>query len=212
MSRESASRGILEVATAVLLGLVSVATAVGAYQASVWAQQAGEYSSIAQQLRDRNLSAYIATDLAIADDGDILFELLQLEFDIADGGGDAADLRAQQRVLLETASAGLADEWDDWVAAGYPDALFPGSGDAFLAAQYAPAFSMNSVSVVASEQSSALGARSFQITIASVVFGVALLLLGISGSLSRFVPAAALAAGGAVAFLGGVALTVLAIA
>ena len=45
---ENRLRSALEIATAILLGLVSVATAAGAYQASLWSQQSNEYAAIAE--------------------------------------------------------------------------------------------------------------------------------------------------------------------
>ena len=66
---DSRLRGFLEIATAILLGLVSVATAFGAYQASEWSQQAGAYAAVAGQLRDESLSTSIASQLAGHDDG-----------------------------------------------------------------------------------------------------------------------------------------------
>lgn len=202
-------RGLLEVVTAVLLGLVSVATAIGAFQASAWAGQAGSYLGVAQELRDRNLNTFIASDVALADDGERLFEALDLEFDIMQGTGDPEQLRAQQAVILESATPGLAEAWDDWVASGYAENLFPAATPDYAAAMYAPSSSMNVVSAAVYDRAVSLGDRGMVVTIASVIWAIALLLLGVSGTNVSTRVAGALVIGGAGAFLVGVALVAL---
>jgi hypothetical protein len=209
---EERLRSLLEIATAILLGLVSIATAAGAYQASLWAQQAGSYASASGQLRDASLSTFIASELAGFDDGERLFEAIDLEFEIADPdpGEDVEDLRSRQQVLLAGASPGVLEEWNAWVASGYDDALFPTSSAEFQVAVYAPTMSANRASAVASDLADQLGARSLQQTVAAAVFALALLLLGVSGANATLKVSFALAIGGAVAFVVGVVLSALA--
>ncbi len=69
-------RDLLEIIAAVLLGLVSVMTTFGAYQAASWSGQASELNSVSQQLRDRNLTEFITSQLRFKDDGAKLFEVL----------------------------------------------------------------------------------------------------------------------------------------
>ena len=52
-------RVVLEVVTAVLLGLVSVGTTFSAYQATVLNQQAADLDSISQKQRVRNLIKFL---------------------------------------------------------------------------------------------------------------------------------------------------------
>lgn len=208
---ESRLRAFLEIATAVLLGLVSVATAAGAYQASEWAQQSGGYASIAGQLRDESLSSHVASEVAGFDDGERIFDALELEFRIADGAEDADDLRARQQVILEGGSRGLADGWAAWVEHGYAQDFYPAARAGFVADRYGATYGANQASAVASRLSDEIGARSLQITIASVVFALALLLLGVSGAYQSLKVAFGLAVGGAGAFIVGVVISVLAI-
>lgn len=204
-------RGALEIGTAVLLGLVSVATAAGAYQASEWAQQAGSYASIAGQLRDETLSTNVASQLASFDDADRIFDSLNLEFEIMDGGEEAAALREEQTTILEGGSPGLAEDWAEWVASGYAEDQYPGTDDGFVAGQLAPTYGSNRASAVAYELSDAIGDRGLQVAVASVVFALALLLLGVSGANRSLKVSFGLAVGGACAFVGGVVISVLAL-
>jgi hypothetical protein len=205
---ESKQRALLEVVTAILLGMVSVATALGAYQASQWAGQAGNYLSISQELRDRNLSAFIAADVALADDGERLFEALDLEFAGEPGTPEAEQARAQQEVVLQSATPGLAEAWDEWAESGYQEELFPINQPWYGVQMYGQAVSANITSAAAYELSQALGERSTGVTLASVVWAIALLLLGVSGANVSTRVAGSLVVGGAIAFLGGVAIVV----
>jgi hypothetical protein len=210
---ENRLRSALEIATAILLGLVSVATAAGAYQASLWSQQSNEYASIAGQLRDDSLSTFIASDLAGFDDGERLFDALDLEFEIIIGnatGPEIDAIREQQAVILGAATPGVLDEWNAWVAAGYPDDSFPTQSADYAAIAYAPTYGANQASTVAYELSDAIGARSLQVTVASVIFALALLLLGVSGANASLKVAFGLAVGGAGAFLVGLVISALA--
>jgi len=208
---ETRLRSFLEIVTAILLGLVSVATAAGAYQASEWAQQSGGYASIAGQLRDASLSTSIASQLAGQDDGERLFEALNIEFDIMDGAANVEELRERQEVILDGASPGLADEWARFVESGYAEDSFPATSPEFVASTLAPTYGPNQASAVAFQLSEEIGDRSLLITIASVVFALALLLLGVSGANRSLKVSFGLAVGGAGSFLVGIALSLLAI-
>ena len=201
---ENRLRSALEIATAILLGLVSVATAAGAYQASLWSQQSNEYASIAGQLRDDSLSTFIASDLAGFDDGERLFDALDLEYEVISGAAtdaETAAIREQQAVILGAATPGVLEEWNAWVAAGYPNVGFPTQSAEYAAVAYAPTYGANQASTVAYELSDAIGDRSLQVTVASVIFALALLLLGVSGANASLKVSFVLAVGGAAAFV-----------
>ena len=67
---------MLEIVTAILLGLVSVATAFGAYQAGQWGQESADLAGASQQLRDRNLALFLESQNTSRDDGERLFDAL----------------------------------------------------------------------------------------------------------------------------------------
>jgi hypothetical protein len=211
MRNEARLRSMLEIATAILLGLVSVATAAGAYQASEWSQQAGAYAATAGQLRDASLSTNIASLLASYDDGDRIAQALAIEFDLQNGAADGGALRARQEVLLAAGSPGLEEAWDEWIANGYSDEYYPLVASDLVSAQLAPTYAANRASAVAYHASDQIGARGLLITVASAIFALALLLLGVSGANASIKVALALAIGGAAAFVGGVVVSVFAI-
>lgn len=211
MRDETRLRSMLEIATAILLGLVSVATAAGAYQASEWSQQSGAYAATAGQLRDASLSTNVASQLASYDDGARVAESIAIEFDLQNGATNVDELRARQEILLAAGSPGLEEAWAAWVESGYADASYPLLDPDFIAAQLAPTYAANRASAVAYDASDQIGARSLLITVASAIFALALLLLGVSGANASIKVALALAIGGASAFVGGVVVSVFAI-
>lgn len=204
-------RATLEVIVAILLGLVSVATAAGAYQASEWGRQASETASIASQLRDRSLGSYVTSQLATFDDGERFVDAVGLEFDLSLGEADPAEVAARQEVLLGAATPELRAAWNAWVASGYAEEAFPLLDADYRAALLAPTFGSNMASAAAFGVADAYGDRSLQLTIASVVFAVALLLLGVAGANSSVRVMAGLAGGGAAAFGVGVAISLVAV-
>lgn len=204
-------RDILEVATAILLGLVSVATAAGAYQASEWGQQSAVYAGAAGQLRDESLASGIASQIARFDDNERFSDALAIELKIAGGAENVDELRGHQEVLLDGGSPGLADSWDRWVASGYADDENPLTSADFNAPQLAPTYGANRASAVAYAIADDIGARSMQLTVAAAIFALALLLLGISGANQSLKIAFGLALGGAGAFLVGVVVSLLAV-
>jgi hypothetical protein len=211
MTTETHLRGILEVATAILLGLVAVATAAGAYQASEWSRQSGAYANMAGELRDESLATGIASRLSSYDDNVRVTEAINLGWDIEEGGPDVDALIERQQVVLEGGSPGLAVAWERWIEADQAPDAFPLVDPEFLADQLAPTYGANRASAVAFGLSDDIGDRSLQITVASAVFALALLLLGVSGANRSLKVAFSLAVGGAATFVIGVVISLLAV-
>lgn len=197
-------RNVLEIVTAILLGFVSVATALGAYQATIWASEAVAYSSSADQLRDRNLSATLSSQLAGRDDGAKLFAAVQLDAEIALFPDRAEELRADQRRIIATTTPELAAAWDAWVASGYLDTTFPLLNPQYQAASIAEPQSLQYASFVAERAADAVDARSTTVAAASAVLALALFLLGVAGIIRSWRVAAWLVAAGAVAAVIGI--------
>ncbi len=197
-------RNVLEIVTAILLGLVSVATALGAYQATIWAGEAIAYSSTADQLRDRNLSTALSSQLALRDDGAKLFAAVQLDAEITLFPERAEELRADQRRIIATTTPELAAAWDAWVASGYLDTAFPLVNPQYEAASFAEPQSLQYASFVAERAADAVDARSTTVAAASAVLALALFVLGVAGLVRSWRVAAWLVAAGAVAALIGI--------
>lgn len=207
---ESRLRGPLEVAAAILLGLVAVATTASAFQASVWAQQAGEYTTIAGQLRDESFSDNLTSSLAGDDDGRRVLEAFQLDFEIQQGAPDADQLLQRRETLLQGGTPGLAEDYHAWAASGYDLSLHPIATAGHAVAISAQTYGANRASSVAYTLSDSLGARSLQLTIAAVFFALSLLLVGVAGANDAVRVMFGLTLGGALAFLGGVTWTIFA--
>jgi hypothetical protein len=205
---ESRTRGVLEIVTAILLGLVSVATAFGAYQAGQWGQEAADLAGASQQLRDRNLALFLETEIISADDTERLFDALALNAEAAFYPERTETLMAERAVVLAAASPALIDAWNVWEECDYCLDQIPLNAPQYQADMFAETQSYNLVSVEAYRSSQHLLQRSHTMTIVSVVFAIALLLLGVAGVSSRLRVSALTTAGGAVAFLVGVAIVI----
>ncbi len=164
-----------------MLGLVSVAAALGAYQATVWNTESTVYQRTSDEARARNLNLALTSDLTFSDDSDKLFKIVGIEGDIALHPEQTASLTAQQRVLLASASPEIATGWEAWNAAGRTPELFPLTAPDYEAALKVPALSMNYVAYVTFNSAQRLQDRADRMTVAAVAFAVALLFLGIAG-------------------------------
>ena len=207
-AHDDRTRGVLEVVTAVLLGLVSVATAFGAYQAGQWGQQASDLAGASQQARDRNLSLFLETEIISGDDGERMFDALGLYAEMSFYPERTEALTAEQDLIMSAASKPLADLFPGWRAAGYPLDQAPLIAPEYEALTFAPGQSYNIVSTLADRSSRALEQRSHTMTIVSVVFAIALLMLGVAGVSSRLNVSVVMTGGGAVVFLVGVLIVI----
>ena len=204
------ARELVEIVTAILLGLVSVATAFGAYQASVWAGQAGHYASVSQQLRDRNLTETLTTQLIYRDDARRMLDAIGFNQELILYPERAAAILEEQRVLVDSATPELGAAWDAWTASGFDESLFPISAPSYEAALFAPPQSMQQASFAADQLADSVSAKADQVTLASVIFAFALFLLGVAGVNPGWRLAAGLVAGASVLFLGGLVVVLLA--
>ena len=205
---ESRTRGVLEIVTAILLGLVSVATAFGAYQAGQWGQEAADIAGASQQMRDRNLALFLETEIISGDDTERLFDALALNSEATFYPERTEALMAERDVVIAAASPALIDAWNVWEACDYCLDQIPLNAPQYQADMYAETQSYNLVSAEAFKSAEHLLQRSYTMTIVSVVFAIALLLLGVAGVSSRLRVSALTTGGGALAFLIGVAIVI----
>jgi hypothetical protein len=205
---EGRTRGVLEIVTAILLGLVSVATAIGAYQAGIWGQQAGDLASISQQARDRNLSVFIERQIILRDDSDRLYDALALQAEGVFYPERAEATTAESELIIGAASPALAEGWAEWVESGFSMDAIPLETPQYEAYSYALPQSYNVASTLSDKSSRLIADRAHLMTIVSVVFALALLLLGVAGASSRLDVSAIMTSGGTAAFLAGVAVVI----
>lgn len=204
-------RDLLEIIAAVLLGLVSVMTTFGAYQAASWSGKSSDLLSVSQQMRDRNITEFITSQLTMRDDSAKLFEVLSLGSELSFYPEREAELQREQQVILSSASPELAAAWERWVACDFCEDLVPPSSPDYEIALFASPMSMQLAGYVADEAAREVADRASGITIAAVVFAIALFLLGVAAATASIRIMAALVAGGALAFIVGTALTLFAV-
>lgn len=202
------SRRAVEIVTAIMLGLVSISTAIGVHQASALAGQAQGLSSVAQQARDRSLTLSLTGQLVLTDDVDKVARALSIDSEMVFFPEQADELLLRQETIIASASVPLEDAWDAWVESGYAEEANPISTAAYETALFSGAHSQKYVNAVAQDAADRVAARAFQMVLASVAFAVALLLLGVSGVLAATRPAIIFAGGGAVFFLVGATIIV----
>jgi hypothetical protein len=202
------SRSALEITTSVLLGLVSVATAVGAYQAGGWSQQASDLASVSQQARDRNLALYLENDAISDDDGARLFDAVALYAQGVFYPDRAESLEAEEDLVIAAGSPELVSGWQAFRESGFSPDKLPLSTPAYEAFTQAEPQAYNVISAVADRAANDLASRAYTMKIVAVVFAAALLLLGVAGVSSRINVSAVMTGGGALVFLVGVLIVI----
>jgi hypothetical protein len=200
-------REVLELITAILLGIVSIATAFGAYQATVWARDTSDLASISQQLRSRNLTETLSTQLTLQDDSRRMFAAFALQTELVLDPTKASDVAEQQAQLLAAASPALRDAWVPWAASGFTSENIPIANPDYAVSLYATPQSLQYASFVADRMVDRLTARAQLITGAAVLFALSLFVLGVGGILQSWRAAIWLAATGTALLLIGLGLT-----
>jgi hypothetical protein len=204
-------RGVIEIITAILLGLVSVTTALGAYQASLWALESADYRLAATQMRDRNLTELLTAQLIFKADGAKLYEAFTLESEATLYPERAAEVARKQASLLGSASPGFAEDWEAWKNADYAPELAPITQPEYEARLFSQPQSLQYGSFVANTLADEAMLKSSQVTITSVIFAISLLLLGVAGANASWKIAATLAGAATLTYLGGLVFTLVAV-
>ena len=190
-----------------MLGLVSVITALGAWQSSVWNGQAAELARDAGDARDVSVSQAVLADYARR--GDLEASLAARRFD--QSAGAAADydkLYYETKIAIELAKAtpGFGDAWREWQAAGFPEDSDPIEDQSYLLSRDGAYQTYAHVSLVASDLSARVGARSGILTQAALIQALALFVFGIASVNKLAVVRSAVLGLGIVVFLAGLAL------
>lgn len=183
---QAAGRRRIEIVTAVLLGLVSVITALGAWQASTWNAEAKLLSLDAADARDQGITIGVTAQLRGRGDLRAVLEsrLLAQRQDAALAAGDQLlALELQNDIAQELGRTQLEPAlFEAWRAAGFPDDDNP-----VLTAEYAveqgrvDADALAITSRVLSAEASALSARAGIFGQAALVHALALFLFGVAG-------------------------------
>lgn len=111
----------LDVATAVMLGLVSVVTALGAFQAAAWETRAQEFERDSGDARDVSVNqavladAYTRADLEAATTAAVLWQQREATDDLFERVG----LENRIRAVLVATTPGFSESWVRWQEGGF---------------------------------------------------------------------------------------------
>lgn len=209
MANEPSTRG-LEIVSAVMLGLVSVVTALGAWQSAVWTGQAEELARDAIDARDVSISLSIVSEQARRIDREAIASAV---FEHGRGAG-ATDPTQEQLVTLRVRAAlGPASEpvqlaWPQWSAGGFDPDADPMLDPDYLIERDGASESYARVSLVAVGVAEQFTAKSGVLAQAALIQALALFLFGIAGVNRIRAVRAAVVVLGFVVFLGGLGLAV----
>ncbi|CAN5496718.1 hypothetical protein BH09ACT4_BH09ACT4_08110 [soil metagenome] len=181
------SRG-LDLLTAVLLGVVTLTTALGAWQASTWSQQSDRYGESSSDARDASIVRGVDWQYdARLDTAAILNarKFAVLEDDAAAKG----DFRGQayyntmvgNQLARILSNQGLPEAFATWRADGFPADENPTSNPVYVVQLRGEADAYTLVSNLAASFKDALQAKANIFTQAALIDALALFLLGVAG-------------------------------
>ena len=170
-----------------MLGVVSLTTALGAWQASSWVREADSYGESSSDARDQNITrtidwqAYYRLDTAAVFNAR-KYALLE---DEANAAGDPL-AAAYSSVMVgnylgRSVNDQLPGAFETWREAGFPADALPTSDAGYLAELRGDADSYVIVSNLAGGFKDALQAKASTFTQAALVDALALFLLGVAG-------------------------------
>jgi hypothetical protein len=181
-----AGRG-LEIATAIALGVVSLVTALGVLQASVWTSDASRFASDAADARDQSISLAVVSQLKARADLGALYEaerLARLQDEALEAGDQllALQLDADINGTLGTIYVdGTGDAFAEWRAAGFPAGGNPAESADYLVQGQGRADALILASQRLGDLGKQLTARAEVFGQASLVHALALFLFGVAG-------------------------------
>lgn len=185
MDTRPASRA-LEIATAIALGVVSLVTALGVLQSSLWNDTAGRLGADSADARDQSIAISVVAQLKQRADLASLLEakLIAREYDEALAAGDidlAVELLTDITATIGNATSLPAGSFEEWYAAGFPDDARPTDSALYLVDTRGNADAL----ILASQR---LGALAGELKSKSAIFGqaalvhaLALFLFGVAG-------------------------------
>lgn len=173
----------LDVATAVMLGLVSVVTALGAWQAAAWDGRSQELERDAGDARDVSVNQSVQADYAARTDVEASVtarsyaQQREAEPDLL----EQALLDNQIQATLISTTPGFADAWFAWQATGFDPLTPPLDDPDYLVERDGFYQSYGVAGGVLDDLSHRLQARSGVLTQAALIQALALFLIGIAG-------------------------------
>lgn len=195
-----------------MLGLVSVVTALGAWQAAVWNDQAGALAAQAADARDVSINQAVYTEYSMRADRAAVAEAREL-LTLRDTTDDELlalyyDVQILGKFSVGRSTSGLSEAWDRWVAAELAPELDPLRDPVYLAERQKVPDSYAQVSDDLIAAAGSLAARSGILSQAALIQAVSLFLLGISGITRLYGARLGIVSLAVVVFIAGLALAV----
>ncbi len=211
MERPPTSR-LLDVLTALLLGVVSLTTALGAWQAAAWDYRADQYEEASSDARDAGIIRGVAWQADRTRDTEAVLRAREfaLQQDAAIAAGDVVAATYSEVMvgnqLGRIVTDGIPDAFARWRAAGFPTDQSPTSDPVYLANLRGDSDAYALTAQLASGFRESFEARSRIMSQAALIDALALFLFGVA-SINRLRAARyATLALGAVAYLASLVL------
>lgn len=185
MDTRTGGRG-LEIATAIALGIVSLVTALGVLQSSLWNDDADRFASDAADARDQSISIAVVAQLRQRADLAATLEARRFAqaYDEAIAAEDlerALDIYGDLTTTLAPAFELPEGSFDAWWEAGFPADARPTDSSEYLVEVYGDVDALRMTSRHLGDEASALKSRSAVFGQASLVLALALFLFGVAG-------------------------------
>ena len=178
---------MLDVITAIMLGVVSLTTALGAWQATTWTRQAADFGESSSDARDQNITRTIDWQSSYRLDSSVIeqarkFALLE---DQAKADGDARDA-AYANVMVgnylgRSVNDNLRTAFASWRQDGFRTDELPTADSGYLAELRGDADSYSIVAAIAGSMKDTMQGKASIFTQAALVDALALFLLGVAG-------------------------------
>ncbi|MGB3909737.1 MAG: hypothetical protein WBL06_04635 [Pseudolysinimonas sp.] len=181
-----AGRG-LEIATAIALGIVSVVTALGVLQASVWNSDAGRFATDSADARDQSISVAVVAQLKQRADLGAMYEaerLARLQDEALAAGDELEVLELDSDISGALATVyvdGASELFAEWRSAGFPADGNPAASADYLVQNQGEADALTLASQRLGDLGKQLAGRAAIFGQASLVHALALFLFGVAG-------------------------------
>jgi len=206
MENDSSSRG-LDIVTGVMLGVISVTTALGAWQAAVWTLSSEQYLSDSADARAVSVNQAVLADYNRRLDLESMGNARRYrELAALSEPTQALAFEFKVEAELGVATPSLADAWREWATAGFSADQNPVDDALYRAELVKRPDSYGYASTVMATASEARRAQSSVLAQAALIQALALFLFGIAGVNRQQSVRMWVIIFGIVAFVAGVAL------
>ncbi len=170
-----------------MLGVVSLTTALGAWQATTWTRQAADYGESSADARDASITRSIDWQGSFRIDSAAVLQARKFALleDEATASGDFVAAAYSHVMVGNQLGRSVNDQFieafTDWREAGFPADQLPTADPGYVAELRGDADSYSIVSALAGSFKEALQTKASIFTQAALVNALALFLLGVAG-------------------------------